>query len=235
MNHPKAFCLSQGRGAFHSWPVLVNVVLGLALLVATVGCQTTGKNPQFGEVKDVSSKSPSLPAVSPPPGAANAESLVLREGDNLKITFLGAPNLNTTVAVRRDGKINLYLVGEVKAAGLTPGELEKELKKLYKDQITVNEITVAVESDSFPIYVTGAVLHPQKVMSNHPITIIEAIMEAGGPDYSKANLKKVVVLRPEGGNVKQFILNVKDMLTGKGSFYMKPGDTIIIHEKFSWL
>ena len=142
------------------------------------------------------------------------------------------------MAIRRDGKIGLYLVGEVPAAGLTPVELEKELKKRYKDQISVNEITVSVESDAFPIYVTGAVMHPQKVMSNHPITILEAIMEAGGPDYLKANIKAVTVLRPEeGGRVKQIIINLNDVIRGKPSdpFYMKPGDTIIVREKFSWL
>jgi polysaccharide export outer membrane protein len=227
-----AVFLSQSRRAFPRCPFVANLVLGFAVLLVITGCQTQTAKPQLKEpTGQISSQTGSNQ-----PNSLHSESIVLREGDTLKITFMGAPNLNTTVTIRRDGKIGLYLVGEVSAAGMTPGELEKELKKRYKDQIIVNEITVAVESDAITVYVTGAVMHPQKVLSNHPITVLEAVMEAGGPDYSKANLKAVTVLRQDAGHVNKIVLNLKDVLSGTTTepLYLKNSDIIYIREKFSW-
>src|SRR6266545_7760347 len=62
-------------------------------------------------------------------------SVKLTEGDTVSITFPGSPNLNTTQKVRRDGKIDLQLVGELTAVGKTPAELEKEILELYKSQL----------------------------------------------------------------------------------------------------
>ncbi len=66
------------------------------------------------------------------PGAAyKPEVIVLREGDSVRISFPGAPNLNSVQLIRRDGRITLPLIGEFQAAGLTPPDIEKELLKLY--------------------------------------------------------------------------------------------------------
>ena len=92
---------------------------------------------------------------------------------------------------------------------MTPGDLQKTLMNLYAPQLTSKEVTVEVQSSSFPVYVTGAVLRPGKIASDHPITALEAIMEAGGPDYTKANLKNVSVIRQEGNQTKNYNLNLK--------------------------
>ena len=113
-------------------------------------------------------------------GTNATEIITLREGDVLKISFPGAANLNTTQPIRRDGMISMPLIGEVKAAGKTPKELEKELIELYSTQLLSKEVTVEVQSSTFPVYVSGSVLHPGKIMSDHPMTAFEAIMEAGG-------------------------------------------------------
>src|SRR5262245_24003935 len=73
---------------------------------------------------------------------ADANKLLLREGDTVRISFPGAPNLNTAQTIRRDGKLALALVGEVQAAGLAPTELEKKLLELYGPQLQTKEVTV---------------------------------------------------------------------------------------------
>jgi polysaccharide export outer membrane protein len=165
-----------------------------------------------------------------------SEDIHLREGDAVKITFPGAPNLDTTQQIRRDGKISLAMLGEVTAAGLTPAELERMLLELYSTQLVSKEVVVSVVSSSFSVFVTGAVLRPGKITSDRPISVLEAIMEAGGPVYSKANLKSVAVIREEEGGVQHYRLNVKVMLEGNQSrpFYLKPSDIIYVPERFSW-
>jgi len=192
--------------------------MGFAVLTAFTGCQTA-------------------PVVEPVEQAPDhSEAISLREGDVVKIAFPGAPSLDTTQQIRRDGKIALSPVGEITVVGMTPAELEKEVLKLYATQLISKEVTVTVESSSFPVFVTGAVIRPGKISSDHPITALEAIMEAGGFDYTKANLKAVVVVRTEEGRVKNYTLNLKLALEGKQSepFYLKPSDIIYVPEKFSW-
>ncbi len=132
--------------------------------------------------------------------------------------------------------ISLPVIGEVKAVGKTPAELEKELVELYSTQLLSKDVTVEVQSSTFPVFVTGSVMHPGKIVSDHPITAFEAIMEAGGFDYAKANLKGVVVIRQEGNHSEKYTLNLKLVMEGKGGepFNLKPGDTIFVPEKFTW-
>jgi len=206
-----------GSGRFVRW--LKQLAPGLVVLALAAGCQTQ----------------PSLPPAARQ-GTNTTEIITLREGDVLKISFPGNANLNKTQPIRRDGMISLDWVGEVKAAGKTPKELEKELLDLYSTQLVSKEVTVEVQSSSFPVYVSGSVLRPGKVMSDHPITALEAVMEAGGYDYTKANLKGVTIIRHEGNSTRNYIVNLKRVVDGKSSesFYLKPGDIVIVPERFSW-
>ena len=198
-------------------PALAMTVVSLLL----AGCQTDqpGKTKMIGQ------------PVEPP----HSEALILREGDVLKITFPGSPNLDTTQPIRRDGKITLQLAGELTATGISPADLETVITKAYGSQLVSKEVTVTVVSSSIPVFVTGAVLHPQKVVADHPISALEAIMEAGGFDYAKANLKDVRVIRYEDGRQHTYFLNLKNVMQGKQSdpFYLKPFDIIYVPERFS--
>ena len=160
----------------------------------------------------------------------------LREGDTLKISFPGAPNLDSTYQIRRDGKITLTLGGEITAAGLTPTELEKEILRVYEAQLAVKQVVVLATSSGYPIYVSGAVLRPGKLTIERPITVVEAIMEAGGFDRAKADPKKVSILRQIDGKSMTFKVDVQAMIDGKQPkpFYLKPSDIVTVPEKFVW-
>jgi polysaccharide export outer membrane protein len=210
-------CLSLPRECLNfKSALLLRIALVLGLL-GIVGCGT----PRF---KGLDAKK------------IHSEPITLREGDVVRITFPGAPNLNTSQPIRRDGKIDLTLVGEVEAAGLTPAQLEKKLAGLYSSQLLDKEVNVTVESSTFPVFVTGAVMRPGKVLSDHPITALEAVMEAGGFDYTRANLKSVRVLRNINGQIEHIKLNLASVLQGDETeaFYLKPQDILYVPEKFNW-
>ncbi len=208
--------------SFRAWPAVKLAGLLLAATTAFTGCDTLPPGKPTATAKDGMAQ-------------AHSEKIILREGDTLKITFPGSPNLDTTQPIRRDGKLNLALVGEVAAAGLTPDDLQKKLVELYASQVSSKEITVQVQSSSFPVFVTGAVVKPGKIMSDHPITALEAVMEAGGPKYDTANLKAVKIIRNENGVMQHFIVNLKAVLAGSETkpFYLKPGDIVYLPERFS--
>ena len=235
---------------FGGLPVLplTTFMLAVLCLVMVSGCKSEpsvfeSANPSQRSVSEPHPGIPRPALVSPTVSNAPANPVptapttyTLREGDTLKIAFPGSPNLNSVQQIRSDGKITLPLIGEVVAAGLTPDELQKKLMGLYAPQLSSKEVIVEVQSSSFPVYVTGAVLHPGKITSDHPITVLEAIMEAGGPDYTTANLKDVEVIRQESSQTKHFRLNLRQIMEGKPQepFYMKPSDIIYVPEKFSW-
>jgi polysaccharide export outer membrane protein len=203
--------------------LLAILTAGVVLLAAVAGCQTD----QF------TLANPSKPMAKP---AATTEAITLREGDVLKISFPDSPSLDTTQQIRRDGKISLPLVGEVQAAGISTSELESRLVSLYASQLVSKQITVEVVNSTVTVYVTGAVLRPGKVLSNHPMTALEAVMEAGGFDYTKADLKHVTVIRQEENGTKKYILDLKRVMEGETGepFYIKPDDIIYVSERFQW-
>jgi polysaccharide export outer membrane protein len=207
----------------HLRPFSISIVFGALCLLITSGCETT--------------PAPSSPEIIAQ-AAAKYNAIILREGDVLKITFPGAPTLDqAAIQIRRDGKISLPQGGEITAAGKTPADLEKELLKLYESQLVVKQVSVSLGSSAYPIFVIGAVLRPGKVMADRPMSAFEAIMEAGGFDFARANTKAITVLR-EGsdGKVATYTLNMRAVLDGKPAspFYVKPSDVIYVREKFSW-
>jgi hypothetical protein len=73
-------------------------------------------------------------------------------------------------------------------------------------------------------------------MADRPLSVFEAVMEAGGFDFARANTKEVLVLREGGGEMTTFRLNLKDTLEGRNTkpFYVRPSDVVYVREKFSW-
>lgn len=173
---------------------------------------------------------------SPFQAIGDLEPQTLQPGDTIKVSFPGAENLEATQQIRRDGKINLYLAGEVVAADKTPAQLEKELIQVMGPQLVSKQVNVTVLSSAYWVFVTGAVMKPGKITAERSITALEAVMEAGGFDREKANMKEVVVIRHEDGKVKRSVLNLKHVLDGKSTepFYLKSRDILFVEEKFTW-
>lgn len=115
--------------------------------------------------------------------------------DLLKITVFEATALSGPARVSGDGNITLPLLGTIKAAGLTPRELELVLQALLrrtymKDPQVV--VTVA-EMQSHSVSVIGAVLKPGVFQVRGTRSVLEMLSLAGGlaPDAGNA----VMVMR----------------------------------------
>lgn len=168
----------------------------------------------------------------------SSKSLVLQEGDTIKVAFPGAPNLDTIQSIRRDGKITLEIIGEYDAAGKTPAAMEADLKKLYGSQLVNNEISVTVQSSAFVIYVIGSVTRPGKIVSERPLSPLEALIEAG-LDNAKSNLKSVKIIRTDvNGHTEKYTLNLHKVLHKKAgqmpAFTLRPYDIIEVPERFNF-
>ncbi len=127
----------------------------------------------------------------------------LAPGDEIEIAFFHTPELNTTVVVRPDGKIGLPLAQGVEAAGRTPEELSKEIRRLYAVELIDPDVAVIVRSfTAYQIHVGGEVKEPGMFQLTGELRVLEAIIQAGG-QLTRGRMSEVLVIRrlPLGGHV----------------------------------
>jgi len=167
--------------------------------------------------------------VLPPDSAIPYNSGKLLEGDVIRVTFPGVANATEEAPIPASGKINLAFAGEYEAAGKTIAELEAEILEKYGKQLKVPEVTITLVSSSASIYVSGAVLRPGKFPLNRPLTLVQAIMEAGGPSADRARLDNVQLVRYEDGVQWVYRINVKQLMKQDTQpVYLRPGDVITV-------
>jgi polysaccharide export outer membrane protein len=102
--------------------------------------------------------------------------------DLLEITVFEAPELNRSVRVSANGEFSLPLIGPVKAAGLTPRELEVVLQELLR-RTYMKDPHVGVfvrEMQSHPVSVFGAVKKPGVFQIRDAKTLLEVLSMAEG-------------------------------------------------------
>lgn len=139
---------------------------------------------------------PSEEARATPPLAP----MLIGVGDEIEIKFYYNPELNETVRVRSDGLISVRLLDAVKAAGLTPEELDRDLTSAYGSRLERVDLTVFVRSiASNRAYVDGQVARPQAIDLYPGMRVQEALASAGGAT-TEANLETVLLMRtkPDG-------------------------------------
>lgn len=170
------------------------------------------------------------------PSTTLAEAQKLREGDVIRISFPGTPGLDTQQTIRRDGRVTLTMLGELRVVGLSPLELEKQLMEKYASQLVSKEVSVSVVSSTYSVYVTGAVMNQGEIKADQPLTVLEAVMKGGGFDFARANTRAVSIVRTEDGKNKKYTVDLQRILDGEQGepFYLLPGDVVYVPVKFRW-
>ncbi len=182
------------------------------MLIAAMGCKSTGK--VIGSMEGPYDLTLVLP------------------GDVISISFPGATNLNTTLKVPVDGEVRLPAAfgKPVNATGKSRAELEKSLLDEFGSQLRSPEVNVSLVTSAAVVYVSGAVITPNKIAMDRPLTLLDAIMEAGGPDTRRANLDSVAVVRNFNGVQQTFVLDMRSAFSGGEvlPFYLRPFDSIVV-------
>ena len=154
--------------------------------------------------------------------------------DILVINVFGEKDLSGDFKVSPKGEVTVHLVGNLKLAGLTTFEAESLLKeKLGKDYLRDPQVIVSVKDHAKRfVSVYGQVNRPQAVelTPERPMSLIEAIANAGGPN-GRAKVSDIQVTR--AGQEQTLHFDLKKMRKNtdpKKIFFVEPGDSIFVPE-----
>ena len=103
--------------------------------------------------------------------------------DQLKVVVWKNPELSADVVVRPDGVVTLPLIGDVKASGRTPTQIQKEITQRYANYIRVEESVVSVgvaQVNSLTFTISGNVEKAGVYAVKSYVTLLEALATAGG-------------------------------------------------------
>jgi polysaccharide export outer membrane protein len=119
----------------------------------------------------------------------------------ISIDVFEIPELSRQVRVSQSGTIGIPLVPvRLRMSGLTEAQAEQKIAEVLEANGLVSHPQVSVsvkERKSKPITIVGAVGHPMVYQAERPITLIEALAEAGGIANDAGDT--VIVTRPEQG------------------------------------
>src|SRR5664279_446009 len=200
------------------WMLLLGVVTSMAM------------------AQDAGAPAPATPAKPAQTAAAapavRSDSYVIGAEDVITVYVWKEPEMSKSVPVRPDGMISLPLIGEIKAAGNTPVQLQDVLAEAMKKMISDPQVTVVVEKiGSLNFNIVGEVNHPGYFPLTRRMTVLDAIAMAGGfRDFAKS--KKVYVLRTAAnGTQERLPFNYKEVIKGKNqqqNIELQPRDTIVV-------
>lgn len=150
--------------------------------------------------------------------------------DVVRVTVWKDPGLSTDAVVRPDGTITLPLVGELRAAGQTAAELQKDAETRFKTVVNEAVVTVSVvEINSYRFTVAGNVNSPGLFTSRYYLTVSEAISLAGGPNRYADTDDIVIVRTTPTGTVDRIRIDYDGILAGTSpeqDIAILPGDAV---------
>ncbi len=178
--------------------------------------------------------------VAPPaPQQAAVDDYAIGVDDVVQVSVWRNPELGITVPVRPDGKISVPLVGDVMAGGRTPAEVAADIQdklSAYVRDPQVAVILTDLRSHEFlsRVRVTGAVRQPISIPHRQGMTILDAVLAAGGVNEFAAPDRSVLYRKSADGQTSNHavrldrILNRGDLST---NFQVAPGDVITVPER----
>jgi polysaccharide export outer membrane protein len=182
------------------------------------------------------------PAIAVPPEKAQAApapgvtaNYRIGPGDMLQVYVWRNPELTTTVPVRPDGKVSTPLVEDMGAVGKTPSELARDIEKVLAEYVRSPQVNIIVTqpvSTFSQLKIIGQVARPQSMAYREGMTVIDAVLAAGGlAPFAAGNRAKLI--RTENGKPREIkvkldnILNKGDLATNVA---LQPGDVLVVPE-----
>lgn len=218
------------RAAFVRFGTLL---MGAFAIAAVTGCGSSMRQQQQAEAMMLSSSESSFTAATGGAGETpeiDEYSYRLTPGDIIDVKFPYHPEENERVPVRPDGLINLQVVGDVQAGGLTGGELEEKIVQMATRTLRDPVVSVVIaQLAEHKVYVGGDVLRPGFVTYRDGLTPLQAVIERGGFTDS-AESDEVLYISRIGNEIQAQRLDLESVVDGESTeeIVMAPDDVVFV-------
>lgn len=179
-----------------------------------------------------------LASGAPPSAAPVSDEYLIGVDDRVQVSVWRNPELSIVAPVRPDGVISVPLVGDVMAGGRTPDAVAKELQGKLATYVIEPQVTVIITELRSHEYlsrvrVTGAVRTPISIPYRQGMTVLDAVLAAGGvTEFAAADRSSLHRKNGDGaqayGVQLDHILNAGDLST---NYKVAPGDVITVPER----
>ena len=201
---------------------LATALRALCLPLLLAGCASSG----------------SVTSGAPPAPATVADAYQIGVDDMVQVSVWRNPELGITAPVRPDGKISAPLVGDIVAGGRTPDDVAKDVQEKLSAYVREPQVTVILTELRSHEYlsrvrVTGAVRQPISIPYRQGMTVLDAVLAAGGitefaaPDRSSLH-------RRSGESAQAYSVQLGDILDSgdlSTNYKVAPGDVITVPER----
>lgn len=171
--------------------------------------------------------------------AAHAQAL--QPGDTISISVYQDSRLDRQLVIGPTGFISLPLAGQIRAGGMSPAELENEIRARLKDKFASGlDVSVTLVAASKPeddlkprVYVTGEVSRPGFYVLRQPTNLLQAIAMSGGLGPFAAR-SRIQVRRNVRGEEQIFYFDYAQFEAGRdmtGNISLRAGDVIVVPER----
>ena len=164
-------------------------------------------------------------------GVSSRHTFYLGPEDVLEISVWKDEALTKEAVVRPDGMVSFPLIGQIRAAGRTVEDLQREIQRKISRYVPDAPVTVMVLKIGSPkVYVVGKVNKPGVYVMGSFLRVMQALAMAGGTT-TFADRDDIMVIREEKGTQRFIKFNYDKVASGKDlhkNIPLKPGDTLVV-------
>jgi polysaccharide export outer membrane protein len=194
----------------------------LAALFGAAACETLPEAPRYLD--------------RPVALAAGGLDYRIGPGDMLEVIVWQDENLSVEVPVRPDGRVSLPLVEDLVAAGKTPTAFAREVEQRLAEFVQDPTVTVVVSDfvGALPTHVrvVGEAVQPRSIPYLAHMTVLDAVIAAGGlTEFADAN--RTTLVRTVEGEAVRYRVRLGDLMRDgdvAADVALLPGDVVIVPE-----
>src|SRR6201991_4013015 len=183
-------------------------------------------------------------STSPPPKqeatTQAVTSYLIGVDDQLQVTVWHNPDLSVSVPVRPDGMVTVPLVGDIPAGGRTTDQVSAEIQQKLAQYIRDPQVAViltALRSHEYlsRVRVTGAVRSPISIPYRQGMTVLDAVLAAGGTtEFAAPDRTELYRRSSDGDNTTSYALRLEKILQQgdlANNYPVQPGDVITVPQR----
>ncbi|MEO6188177.1 MAG: polysaccharide biosynthesis/export family protein [Ginsengibacter sp.] len=218
--------------------ILITFIISLIILIC-FSCTTSNKTAYFNNIPDTTYANSvdrpstiiqnndilSITVTSLSPEASSIFNLTNNSG----ATSSNNKNQSDGYLVGDDGDIQLPIIGQFKATGLTKQKLQEKITNTLLEKKLLIDPIVDVRFLNYEVTVLGEVQHPSVItVPNEKISLVKALGLAGDLTiYGRRD--NILLIREENGAKKTRHININssDFITSP-YYYLKPNDVLYV-------